>query len=283
MMTRMSYLKFKHVFAGLMGLSAGTAFLIPSRFVLARKPGVEILFAPVARPSGSLARWAHNRFAPELSRDQREAEIVRRENEDLKNEVSSLSNRLAELQRINEDRNQIDIRKLCTPYAVLGGDTGSRSSLAIQGSSLEGLRENMVALYPGGIAGRVQRAGIAGARVQLVTDVGFRVLGSFGRDDGAKFKPNAHPPTVVEGTGRGAMVIRSLTRDDVKSTGLATGDWVTLSEPDWPKNLQGRRLGRITAIGTRSDAPLWASITVEPPQNLMRLKEVLIVTKGAEE
>ena len=64
---------------------------------------------------------------------------------------------------------------------MIGSDTGTRSSLAIQGSSLQGLRENMVALYSGGIVGRVQRAGVGGTRVQLITDLNFRVLAVFAR------------------------------------------------------------------------------------------------------
>jgi cell shape-determining protein MreC len=275
-------LRFKHVFVGLMSASAITAFAVPSRYVTARVPSVEILFAPVARSAGALAGWAHRRLAPELSADQRAAETVKRENEALKDEIASLSVRFTELQQLEDTRGKVGVgmRELCTPYAVIGSDTGTRSSLAIQGSSLQGLRENMVALYSGGIVGRVQRAGVGGTRVQLITDLNFRVLGSFARVAGPKYFRLDHPPTVVEGTGRGAMVIRSLTREDVKNAGLKLGDRVILHDAsDWPKNLQGRTLGEIKAIGIRADAPLWASITVEPTQNLMRLKEVMIVTK----
>ena len=100
----MAHLKFKHVFMGLMGASAITAFAVPSRFVTARVPSVEILFAPVARPSGALARVGASPICgPELSSDQRAAEVVKRENEALKDEIASLTVRFAELQRINED------------------------------------------------------------------------------------------------------------------------------------------------------------------------------------
>ena len=62
------------------------------------------------------------------------------------------------------------------------------------------------------------------------------------------------------------MVIRGLTREDVKNTGLKVGDRVILHDAsDWPKYLQGRMLGEIKAIGIRADAPLWASITVVEP------------------
>src|SRR6185437_8986870 len=202
------------------------------------------------------------------------------ENEALKNDVANLRVQVDDLKRIAEDHARYgDIRALCTPYFVIGSDSGARSSLAIQGSSLEGLRDGMIALYPDGIVGRVQRAGIAGARVQLVTDLGFRVRVGFARFEGSKFFRVGKTQTLAEGSGRGAMLIRGLTRENVKEATLVVGDWVILNEPEYPAYLQGRVLGRITAIGARPDAPLWAQIVVEPPQNLMRLTEVMIVTK----
>jgi cell shape-determining protein MreC len=194
--------------------------------------------------------------------------------------VANLRVQLDDLKRIAEDHARYgDIRALCTPYAVIGTDTGARSTLAIQGSSLEGLRDGMVALYPDGIVGRVQRAGVAGARVQLVTDLGFRVRVGFARFEGAKFFRVGKTQTLAEGSGRGAMLIKGLTRENVKEVTIGVGDWVILNEPEYPPYLQGRVLGRVTAIAPRPDAPLWDQIVVEPPQNLMRLTEVMIVTK----
>src|SRR5665213_1136030 len=130
--TRMSYVRFKHVFTFLMLLSGVSAFCVPPRFLQARVPEVGVLFAPVSWPSGAIGAWAHDKIAPELSPDQRAAEAVKRENQVLKNEVSSLRERLAAFQKLEEYRKLIgDIRPYCTPYRVIGSDSGSRASLML--------------------------------------------------------------------------------------------------------------------------------------------------------
>ena len=276
----MSYLKFKHLFAALMAIAAIMAFVVPQRVVQARVPGLELLFVPMSWPSASISRWAHDRIAPAANPDQRAADVVKRENQDLKNQLSAMHELLAKIQRLEEYRKEIgDIRPLCTPCAVVAGDSGTRQTLAIAASSVQGLREGMAVLFPGGIVGQVQRAGVAGTRVRLVTDAGFRVRVGFARFEGTRYLRVPGPEGLVEGTGRGAMQIRGLTREIVKSAGLKTGDIVILGEPTWPGYLQGWVLGRITSIGSRSDAPLFAQIVVEPTQNLMQLTEVMVVTK----
>lgn len=274
----MAYLKFQHVFGGLMALSAVTAFVIPSRFIQPNAPAVEVLFAPVARPAGAISRWARDKFAPPLSTDRRADNQVKIENQVLRDEVSSLSMQLTELKAAEGERIKIGaIRRLCTPYAVVGVDAGARESLAIQGSRLQGLRDGMYVLYPGGIVGQVQRSGLAGARVRLVTDEGFRVRVSFARYVKGQLVNLNAPQTVIEGVGRNTMVIRGLTKD--LSAGLQVGDAVILNEPDWPDKLQGRHLGRITWIGDRPGAPGYAQITVEPAQSLTRLREVMVLNR----
>ncbi len=112
-------------------------------------------------PRAQSRDW-RGRIAPELSADQRAVEEIKRENQQLRDEISSLTDRYAELKRKNDERDEIDIRKLCTPFPVEGADLRARQSLAIVGSKWQGLREGMFVLYRGGIAGQVQRAGIAG-------------------------------------------------------------------------------------------------------------------------
>ncbi|HET6251212.1 MAG TPA: rod shape-determining protein MreC, partial [Tepidisphaeraceae bacterium] len=212
----MSFFKLKHLFAGFMTLSAVTAFTLPQRILQGHVPAVDALFVPVARPSGAIARWAHNSFAaPELSMDTRDADVVRRENERLKNEVSTLSTRVEALEEAEYHRRLVGpIRDYCTPFAVASTDSGTRASLGIQGTSWQGLREGMVALYAEGIVGRIERAGLAGARVRLVTDSGFRIQVGFVRFDGAKFIRLKPLQSVTEGTGKGAMLITLLSREE---------------------------------------------------------------------
>lgn len=279
----MSRIRFKHVFAGLMIISATTAFFVPPGMVSSRRPAVELLFAPVSIPSGALGKWAHDKFAPELTTVQQTVQDQAREIEELKNDLTSLRIRMSEIAQLEEYSNEIgDIRPLCTRYDVIGSDSGPRSTLSVQGSRLGGLRDGMFVLYPGGVVGRVQHAGVLGVRVQLITDLGCRERAAFARYDGTRFSRLSIPEALVEGTGKGAMRVGGLTVDQIKLGGLKIGDWAYVSEADWPSYLRGRHLGRVKLIGTRPDAPLFAQITIEPTQNLMRLSKVMIVTKGQE-
>jgi cell shape-determining protein MreC len=278
----MSYLKFQHVFFGLMGMSAITAFAIPSRLVNGVQPGVEALFAPIARPVGGVARWAHDRISPEISPDQRLSQDVKKENQALRNEVASLTVRLTDLQQKEGKRAELGtIRARCSPFPVVGPDTGTRESLNLQGSTMEGLHDGMYVLYGGGVAGQIQRAGAAGAHVQLVTDPGFGIRAGFGYfpKGGIDFIPRRAPEALVRGIGNGQMEILMLTKEDVKTAALEIGDWVIVAEPTWPAYLQGQHLGRIISIGDRIRAPGYKRIVVEPPQSLLRLREVMVVTK----
>jgi len=69
-----------------------------------------------------------------------------------------------------------ELRERCIPLAVSGTDAGTRESLALPASTLERVADGAFALYPGGIAGRVQgRVGFGGAQLRLITDPGFKV------------------------------------------------------------------------------------------------------------
>ncbi|MDB5358158.1 MAG: Cell shape-determining protein MreC [Phycisphaerales bacterium] len=278
----MSYLKFQHVFFGLMGMSAITAFAIPSRVVNGVQPGVEALFAPIARPIGGISRWAHDRIAPEISPDLRASQDVKKENQALRTEVANLTVRLHDLEEKESDRDKVGpLRGLCTPFSVIGPDTGTRESLNLQGSSFEGLHDGMLVIYSGGIAGVVQRAGAAGAHVQLITDPGFTVRAGFGRhlEGAVDFVSIRAPQALVRGVGHGQMEILMMHTDEVKAAGLRVGDWAIADEQTWPHYLKGESLGRIIYIGDRVGAPGFARIVVEPPQSLLRLREVLVMTK----
>ena len=129
----------------------------------------------------------------------------------------------------------------------------------------------MVVLYPDGVVGKVQRAGVGGAQVRLVTDPGFRLLVAFGTFGilsrtarAADFIRRQAPTTVVEGAGRGAMVVRGLTRQQVASAKIAEGDLVVVDDREWLDALQGLPLGKVTRIGNRREAPLYAEVRMEP-------------------
>lgn len=262
-----------------MVLAGITTFVAPTRWTEGRLPSPALFFAPISAPARAIAAWAHSRVARDLSADQRSAQALARENEELKSDLTSLRVRLDQFARLEEYANEVgDIRPYCTRYSVVGADAGPRATLAIAGSSLVGLADGQFALYPGGVAGRVRRAGALGVHVQLVTDANFRERAGFVRYNGATFT-RVTLDALVEGTGRGAMRVITLTRKNVEKAGLKVDDWAVVTEPDWPGYMQGRHLGRVKEIGVRADAPLFAQIIIEPPQNLLRLTRVMIVTR----
>jgi cell shape-determining protein MreC len=172
---------------------------------------------------------------------------------------------------------------LCTPAPVVGGDAGSRDSISIQ--STDAVQTGMFALCSAGVVGRIDRVGMTGgAQVRLITDPGFAVTGCFGR-----FAPNEKgepafnslntPPPLVQGAGRGAMVIRRMDFDSIKD--VKVGDWLIVKDLEWPQNLQGYRLGRVTSIDRSTSSPLFAEIQVRPVTNLMQLREVMVMNRTA--
>lgn len=280
----MSHLRFQHLFLGLMALGALGALALPEQLSTRGVPQLSMLFAPVARPAGALAGWMFRRFGGDRPTDDRDAQTIRGENAALHAELASLTVQLEELARRDAERQKLGaVRTLCTPVQVVGADAGARESLSLRCSTLEGVEAGMCVLYAGGVVGQVERAGIAGAQVRLITDKNFRLRGSFGlfrrRGNQIEFARLEAPTALLEGAGDDAMLIRGLPLDTARSAHLAVGDWVILSEPDWPDVLQGQPLGKVTKISPRPDAPLFAQIRVEPQSNLSRLREVMVMTK----
>jgi cell shape-determining protein MreC len=289
----MLQLRFNHVFVGLMGIAALSAFAVPPSLSNRGRAAVQNVFAPVARPTRVIAGWLHDRFAHPAPVDDaapgdapRTLAQLRDENHQLKLLTVNLTVELQKLREVNAERESVgaDIRDFCTPFQVMGADTGVRASLSIQGTSLDEMTSGMPVLFGGELVGRIDRVGVGGAQVQLVTDAAFRVTGAF-----ARFATNssgqvecvsvAAPPVLVEGTGKGAMLITRLSLRDVKESGLKEGDWVVLADDDAPwQGMRGRRLGRIASIAPRRNAPLHAEIRVQPRFNLMQLREVMVLT-----
>ncbi len=281
--------RFKHVFVALMALAALSAFVIPPRFTDRAVPQLQILFAPVARPTQALVSRAAGHGGPELPPDERPAYAIRLENDRLVQENIWLRQHLDELQRVNNEREKLgDLRPLCTPVKVLGPDPGPRESLAVAGSSLEGLKDGMYVVYPGGIVGTLQRSGVAGGQVQLITNPGFRVTAYFsgtrkvtqdGKTETAILRVGPER-VLVEGVGRQEMRVRQVKAADLKAWDLRPNDYVILDDPDWPNRLRGTRIGRVTAIVPHKDRALFAEVHIAPTSDLLKLREVMVLTKN---
>jgi cell shape-determining protein MreC len=289
----MSYIKFNHVFAGLMLLSALSAFVLNPNVTNPARAQVQNLFAPVAWPTRALAGWVHDKIRGRAVIDvttgsaqvARGDDQIRRQNSELLQMVSSLAAQLEELKQRDAERGKLgDRRELCTPFAVFGGDSGVRESLQIQGSSFQHIAVGMPVLYPNGVVGQVSRAGAAGASVRLITDAGFCVSASFvsfrkTADDRTQYVPSKLPQTVLEGVGNGVMVSRMLNLKDVKELELKVGDYAVVDDADWPPGARGWWLGRVTSVSARRDAPMLADIRVEPLGDLSQLREVMVMNK----
>jgi cell shape-determining protein MreC len=141
----------------------------------------------------------------------------------------------------------------------------------------------MPVVYGYGLVGRISRASPAGAQVRLITDVGVRVTGDFGRfvrvGDHDEFQKTATQVPLIEGIGKGSMIVRNLDLKEVVSVGLQEGDWAVLNDIDWPMILARMQVGRIVSIRPRPDAPLKAEIKLQPMKNLAELREVQVMTR----
>ena len=283
----MSAIRFNYVFAVLLVLAAVAAFVIPERYTTKAQPQVQGLFMPVASPVRTAAGWAHQRLAKPEPKDVRDHRTLAAENDQLRHLNATLQHKLEDLIRINTDREDLgrNLRDFCTPVKVVGTDAGVRQSLQLRGSSLDGLREGMFVLYTDNIVGLITRPpGLMGAQVRLITDRGVRVTGYFrklekGPDGKFHTRRLETPSVVVEGTGDGAMRCQGLTLKQLDDAGVAPGDWVVVEDKDWDDRVHGHRLGKVAGITPLVTAPLYAEVRVEPAHNLMRLREVMVLTK----
>src|ERR1051325_2816731 len=110
----MSYVKFNHVFALLLGLSAAAAFVIPEKYSVKPLPGLQAVFAPVSIPARHVGAWAQERLFPRDLADKRTVEAIVAENERLTNVNAFLQKQLeAERRRNAEWAPLADLRDRC--------------------------------------------------------------------------------------------------------------------------------------------------------------------------
>jgi hypothetical protein len=278
----MSYIKFNHVFALLLALSAAAAFAIPEKYSVKPLPGLQVVFAPVSIPVRHVGGWVHDRLFPRDLAGKRTLQAVVAENERLTDAVGYLQKQLeAERRRNAEWAPLADLRDRCIPLAVAGADAGTRESLALPVSTLERVRDGAFALYPGGVAGRVDgRSGLGGAQLRLITDPGFKVRGHFSRRGAGGEVEQTTEVFLLEGVGDGAMVARgAVTMEDVQKGLVRVGDSALLDDRDWPAALHGQRLGVVTRIDPMREQHKFAAVRVEPTSNLLLLNEVMVFTK----
>jgi hypothetical protein len=164
------------------------------------------------------------------------------------------------------------LESLCVRVSVMGVDTSGRDALLISSD----LGQGRAVLYPGGLAGRLD-----GSRVRLITDDGFAVTGAFVRytDAGGMIAATriVAPTPLVKGLGHGQIAVVGMRLADCRAAGLAEGDWVVLDDSDWPRAVQGQRLGRIISAVESRTAPGFVDINLSPAAELTSLSNVWVV------
>jgi hypothetical protein len=284
----MSYIKFNHVFLGLMALSFLSAFVFPRKITERVQTQVNRFFTPVSWPMSHLAARIERMF-PERVRDEgspgnpRPSDQVYRENSELRQVVASLSGQLERLRQREAEREKLgQISDLCTRFSVAGADPGTRGTILLSGSGVEQLKEGMPVLYSGGVVGRIARDG--SGQVQLVTDNGFKALVAIfaqfvNKSNGTTEYQPIGDRVIVRPDGEGAMVVVNSPADAIKAAGLRVGDGVFLDQNrDWPVAMEGARLGSVVSINP-SRTGGFVDIKIAPDRELKRLPEVMVMNK----
>jgi hypothetical protein len=284
-----------HIFWLFMLLSLLSAFVIPPARTQGLKPNIQVLFLPVSWPARGIGHWLAGRRGDDVWNDRRNLDEIKAQNAELRTTVFNLTERLNREMVKSAQREAISakLRDRGVFVRTAGGDAGTRQTLQLPGPLPSGVADGMYATYSGGVVGIVQNAGLVGAHVRLVTDVGFRVKCRFARlrktDIGRQeMVPIPGVAVVVEGAGNNTLKVfkTGMTMDDVRTLGLvdgagklAEGVWAYVDDPDWPQVFAGVPVGQIERIAARDEAPLFADITLRPATNLSRLREVLVVPK----
>ncbi len=288
----MRSLRFNHVYFVLL-LFCGLVSIIPTRFTEPVRAQFQNVYAPVSRPADSFAQWLVTRFHRTRTADPaspdapRSDEDIRQENLELRQMVASLTAQVQKLQEVEAQHAKLGkLRDLCTSYSVTAGDSGSAETLLIGGTNLDGLKAQMPAIYPGGLAGWLMNPGLTGSRVRLITDRGFRQMtGVFARfvkrpDGHVEFDRIPTDPQLVIGEGNNRLLIEAMPQSMAEQ--IHVNDWLLLDDTeDWPASVQGQPLGRVTDVPQPSRrSPGFDEIHLEPAVRLMNLHELMIVDKG---
>lgn len=285
----MPRLTFNKMYIGLLVIAAVSAMVVPKPIPSKATAQLEILFAPVSKAARWFATPVYRKFNP-VPRDAESPDTPRtyqqiaQENRELRLTLASQAEELRRLREINAQYESLgSLRQHGRQMKVVGVDASQRRSLSLEGP-VEGLQRGMAVLYPGGLAGVLDRVGYSnGAQVQLVTDRGFRIGSRFGRltprEGHAEFEAVGAMSVVLEGDGKSGMIARNVQMKDATEAGLKVGDWAVVADNQLPVALQGYRVGTVTAIRTSRSSPLFAEVVVEPQGNLQTLTEVMVLAR----
>jgi rod shape-determining protein MreC len=197
---------------------------------------------------------------------------VRKENDDLKNEIVQMKMREV---RLTEDANQARRLQLLLGFkesyiaktvpAQVISTTGSEFSRAIyiDKGQKDGIAQDMPVITPEGIVGKVLRTFPAASLVLLINDPtsGAGVILEKSRLQG-----------ILKGSPNGTTLVHNIMTDEK----VEPGDRVLTSGGDrvFPKGLL---VGTVMSVGSGQD--LFLNIRVKPAAAIGHLEEVLVITK----
>lgn len=278
----MSQIRFNQAFIGLVAAGVLSSLLIPPSITQRASGKVDLLLVPVASPVRGIAgmfkaKWGSKSLPPGETALRPDAQIAA-ENTELRQQIIVLNHQLEELELVQAERKRLGKLKLLDDFeqvGVIGGDASpDRDSLSLMPSSLVNFSPGTAVMCAEGLVGRM----VEGRRVRLITDRGFIITGGFGRWVEQKWTPIPTPKPSLHGIGRGVMRVENLTMEDAKQ--IKPTDWVIVSDPaDYPKILQGRKIGQVESVQPLSGKPLFAEIIVKPSTDLRQLSEVLVMKK----
>ena len=290
-------LRFPEVFGLLLFVAFLCSFALPRSASGRVENSFQFIFAPVSGPIQWMIGGREQASRPdqpvltgpndEVARLRQEKVALMNYVETLRGQLETLAHREAEAGRIGgELSGKVSVVKVIAP------DANGRDVLRLAGTSAGVVEKDQAVVYSGGLVGRVLEVGAGNqSSVRLITDRGFKLLGRFGRykdlgDGTFQLAMLDMAPTVIQGVGGGLMRIDGLTLDEVTRAGLKAGetdgDIVLLSDAttaQWPIEVHGRRVGRVVHIGEKLDTPRVAEIFIRPEEDLLKLKDVSIVTK----
>jgi rod shape-determining protein MreC len=203
---------------------------------------------------------------------------VRKQNEELQQEIERLrleqvklrqdADQARRLQALLEFRQKF-VDKTVTAQVIATSGTEQSRVIIIDKGSRDGLKTDMAVITPDGIVGKVKDVFPLSSQVLMIND----------HDSGAGvILEGSRLQGILKGTSLGELQVTGIMSDEK----VEAGEHVITSGGDriYPKGLS---VGSVTSAGPDRDNDPFMSIKVKPSADLLRLEEVLVITKMTEE
>jgi rod shape-determining protein MreC len=209
----------------------------------------------------------------DVRRDIRLNKDLRHENIQIKNELRLLERKIAQLKEYEIENQRLrtlldlkeDVSYETLPARVIGRDiTGASQLIIIDKGVKSGIKEDMPVVSGQGVVGKVIEAGLLSSKVQLLIDKRNRIGG---------IMQKSRIVGLVEGTGRGFLIINFLPRDE----DIYVNDLVLTSGLGGVYE-KGLVIGTVKSVYEAKFA-LYKYAEVIPAVSFNKLEEVLVILK----